>query len=88
MLKHMSAFTAICTLGMAFVGDFKGTVSNIATIVLLRGLAYLVESIIESVDKEMKGIANFTSYCLCGMAFIKILKAAQSVLLPLANAIS
>lgn len=88
MLQHMSAFTIVSTLGMALMGDFKGTISNIATIILLRGTSYLVEHIIESFDKEMKGIANFTSWCLCAISFIKILKSAQSVLLPLADLVS
>lgn len=87
MLKTMGVFTALSTLGLALAGDFKGTVINVSAIVALRGTAYLTEKLIEELDKEMKGVVSFTSYCLCGVSFIKILKAAQSVLMPIAGLI-
>lgn len=88
MLKTMSIFTALSTLGLALMGDFKGTVINITAIVTLRGASYLTEKLLEVLDKDMKGVVNLTSYCLCGISFIKILKSAQSVLMPLAGLIS
>lgn len=88
ILKTASTFTALGTLGLAFVGDFKGTVINVGTIIILKGCAYLVEEIIGSVDKKMTGFATFTSYCFCAIAFLDILKSAQSALLPLTGTIN
>ena len=83
MLKSATAFTACSILGLAMIGDYKGTIINLSTIVAVRGAGFLTTKIIEGMDKDMKNTINFTSYCLCGVSFIKVLKTAQSTLIPL-----
>ena len=88
MLKSASIFTALATLGIAFMGDFKGTATSIVVIVSVRGLSFLGTKVLSSIDSNIGPIINFTSWCLCGISFIKIIKAAQSVFIPIVNAIS
>ena len=87
MLKSIGIFTSLATLGVALIGDARGTATNIIVIVSIRGLSFLAEKVIDAVDRDMKGVVNFTGWCLCGVSFVKIIKAAQSVFIPIANMI-
>lgn len=83
MLKDLRNFTALSILGLALCGDFKGTVINVSTMAAVRGAGYLTTKLIEVMDEDMKNVTTFTSICLCGVSFIKILKTATGVLIPL-----
>lgn len=84
MLKDVRNFTALTILGLALYGDYKGTVINITTMVAVRGAAYLTTKLIEVMDEDMKNVTTFTSICLGVVPFIKILKTARGVLIPMA----
>lgn len=76
----MTSITIIggCILiGTALVTDAKGTLSLVTAIITIRGVAFIFKRIVSSLNKDYGEMVNFTSWCLCGVPIIGLIKLAK-----------
>lgn len=85
MLKGLSVFGATVVVGMAFLGDPHSTGTYLVTIITIRGVSFLLRKITWNLSNDMADILDFTTWCLCAVPIVSIIKNSQVGIQPLIN---
>lgn len=76
----------IVTLGL--IADAKGTVTLVTAVITIKGISFIAEKVIGSMNKSQSDIIRMASWCTAGIPIIGIIKFAIRGIQPLTDTIN